>query len=186
MHSTRLQVKNLFPPSAAQEIWQLLQPPLGQPLTVDCCQALVLLLSFFPHRCIGYGFEDAAGESNHKAATAAGDVSQRVDYSVEHTSLDAAVAAVCDAPDELCAIETPSNAAELRRQEEADAATAAQLPWQQWAAQAVAWWGQMQQQRTWDSLWFTFFSRLAKHDSFVRLPNLCSCFVWPHGRPHHA
>jgi hypothetical protein len=47
-----MQAKHLFPPSAALAIWNLLEADLSQPLAVTCYHALLLLLSFFPHRLV--------------------------------------------------------------------------------------------------------------------------------------
>jgi hypothetical protein len=47
-----VQVKHLFPASAAAAIWNISQPAIAQPLTVDCYRGLILLLSFFPHRAL--------------------------------------------------------------------------------------------------------------------------------------
>ena len=48
----KVQVKHLFPSSAAATLWQRLEPALAQPLTFECYHALLLLLSFLPHRAV--------------------------------------------------------------------------------------------------------------------------------------
>jgi hypothetical protein len=50
LHYVICQAKNLFAPVAAREVWDALQPDLAQPLTPRCFNALLTLLTFFPHR----------------------------------------------------------------------------------------------------------------------------------------
>lgn len=53
----RMQVKHLFPPEAAAEVWARCEPIIARSLSVECYHALLLLLSFFPHRALSAGVD---------------------------------------------------------------------------------------------------------------------------------
>jgi hypothetical protein len=94
-----LQARTLFAAEAATEVWQYLQKPLRQSLTQAPLRALILLLTFFPHKA---------------------------------------------------------------------ASTSPELPWADFATQAVEIWLSSKLNPFWDRLWLCFLSRLAKWDTHVR------------------
>ena len=46
----RMQARSLFPVAAASEVWEQLRQPLRKTLSPSAVRALMLLLTFFPHK----------------------------------------------------------------------------------------------------------------------------------------